>query len=51
MIKYWFALEKDVAENPDLRLIDRGKKFGFRPSAIFYALKKIKINRKKNIRR
>ena len=43
----WFALEKDVAENPELRLIDRAKKFGVKPSAIFYALKKIKINRKK----
>ena len=44
----WLALEKDVAENPDLRLSDRAKKFGVQPSAIFYALKKIKIKRKKN---
>lgn len=44
----WFALEKDVAQNRDLRLIDRAKKFGVSPSAIFYALKKMKINRKKN---
>ncbi len=43
----WFALDKDVTDNPDLRLIDRAKKFQLTPSAIFYALKKIKINRKK----
>lgn len=43
----WKALEKDVTENPDARLIDRAQKFGVRPSAISYALKKIKINRKK----
>ena len=43
----WIALDKDVTENPDLRLIDRAQKFGVTPSAIFYALKKIKINRKK----
>lgn len=44
----WFALDQDVTENPDLRLIDRAKKFGVTPSAIFYALKKIKVQRKKN---
>ncbi len=44
----WKALDQDVTENPDLRLIDRAKKFGVTPSAIFYALKKSKINRKKN---
>ncbi len=43
----WEALEKDVAAHPDERLKDRAKKFGVRPSAISYALKKIKINRKK----
>jgi putative transposase len=43
----WKALEKDVEENPDARLIDRAKKFGVRPSAVCYALKKMKINRKK----
>ena len=44
----WSALDQDVTENPDLRLIDRAKKFHVTPSAIFYALKKIKIKRKKN---
>ena len=43
----WKALEKDVQENPDVRLIDRAKKFGVRPSAISYALKEMKITRKK----
>lgn len=44
----WSALEKDVKENPDARLIDRAKKFGVHPSAICYALKKLKVPRKKN---
>jgi putative transposase len=43
----WKALKKDVEENPDLRLIDRANNFGVRPSAISYALKKMKITRKK----
>jgi len=43
----WEALERDVEENPDAKLIDRAKKFGVHPSAICYALKKIKITRKK----
>ena len=43
----WKALENDVKENPDARLIDRAKKFGVRPSAISYALKEMKITRKK----
>ncbi len=43
----WTALENDVKENPDTRLIDRAKKFGVRPSAICYALKEMKLTRKK----
>ena len=43
----WEALENGVKENPDARLIDRAKKFGVRPSAISYALKEMKITRKK----
>jgi excisionase family DNA binding protein len=43
----WKALERDVKENPDAKLIERAKKFGVRPSAICYALKKIEITRKK----
>ncbi|MDJ0575370.1 MAG: IS630 transposase-related protein [Xenococcaceae cyanobacterium MO_234.B1] len=44
----WKALEKDVQISPEVRLIDRAKEFGVRPSAISYALKKMKITRKKN---
>ena len=43
----WSALKKDVVENPESRLIDRAKKFEVRPSAISYALKQMKITRKK----
>lgn len=43
----WQALEKDVKENPDARLIDRAKKFGLRPSARSYALKEMKMKEKK----
>ena len=43
----WKALSKDVQENPDARLRDRAEKFGVRPSAICYALKKMEITRKK----
>jgi len=45
----WKALEKDVEENPNDRLVTRAKKFGVHLSAISYALKKIKITRKKRI--
>lgn len=43
----WKALEQDVQINPEARLIDRAKEFGVRPSAISYALKRMKITRKK----
>jgi putative transposase len=43
----WEKLRKDVEENPDTKLADRAQKFGVRPSAICYALEKIKITRKK----
>ncbi|MBC6477933.1 MAG: IS630 family transposase [Hormoscilla sp. GM7CHS1pb] len=43
----WKALEKDVQENPDAKLIERAKKFGVHPTAIWYALNKIQITRKK----
>ena len=43
----WEALEKDVKLNPDEKLIERGKKFGVHTTAIWYALKKMKITRKK----
>jgi len=39
----WKALSKDVQENPEARLRDRAEKFGVRPSAICYALKKMKV--------
>ena len=44
----WKELEKDGKENPESKLSDRAKKFGVNPTAIFYALKKMKITRKKN---
>ena len=43
----WQALAEDVKAEPEARLIDRAKKFGVRPNAIHYALKKMKITRKK----
>jgi putative transposase len=43
----WEKLRKDVEENPDTQLADRAQKLGVRPSAICYALKKMKITRKK----
>lgn len=43
----WKALERDVQENPDARLIDRAKKFNVGINTIFYALKKMNITRKK----
>ncbi|VEP12661.1 transposase [Hyella patelloides LEGE 07179] len=44
----WEALKKDVRENPQHRLIDRAIKFEVQPSAILYALRQMKITRKKN---
>lgn len=44
----WNALKKDVQQNPDLRLIDRARNFNVTINAIFFALKKMKITRKKN---
>jgi len=43
----WEALRKDVEENPETKLKDRAQKFGVRASAIWYALKKMDITRKK----
>ena len=40
-------LEKDVKQNPESKLLDRAKKFGVNPTAIFYALKRMKITRTK----
>ena len=45
----WEELEKDVKENPESKLSDRAKKFGVNPTAIFYALKRIKITKKKQL--
>lgn len=44
----WSAVEKDVQQNPDLRLVERAVKFGVQPASILYALSKMKITRKKN---
>ena len=43
----WEALKKDVEKKPEARLVERAKTFSVRPSAICYALKKMKITRKK----
>lgn len=43
----WEALRKDVEQNPDSKLAERAQKFGVRTNAIFYALKKMNITRKK----
>lgn len=43
----WDALRKDVEQNPEAKLADRAQKFGVRTNAIFYALKEMKITRKK----
>ena len=43
----WKALEEDVKSNPDAKLIERAKRFGVHPTAIWYALNKMKITRKK----
>ena len=34
-------LEKDIKLNPEFKLVDRDKKIGVNPTAIFYALKKM----------
>ena len=41
------ALRKDVADNPDHFQYERAKKFGVSPSAIYYALRRLKISCKK----
>ena len=43
----WKELEKDIKQNPESKLADRDKKIGVNPTAIFYALKRTKITRKK----
>ncbi|UOY08504.1 IS630 transposase-related protein [Muricauda sp. SCSIO 64092] len=42
------ALAKDVKDNPDLYQYERARKFGVGQSAIFYALRRLKIGYKKN---
>jgi len=41
-------LAKDVEDNPDHYQYERAKKFCVSQSAIFYALKRLKISNKKN---
>ena len=43
----YLALEQDIQNNPEAKLSDRARQFEVRPSAISYALKKMKITRKK----
>ena len=42
------ALAKDIKDNPDLYQYERAKKLGVSQSAIFYALKRLKVSYKKN---
>jgi len=42
------ALAKDVQDSPDLYQYERAEKFGVSQSAIFYALRRLKISYKKN---
>ena len=42
------ALEADVAKNPDRFQSERAQDYGVSQAAIFYALKRLKISRKKN---
>ena len=42
-------LKKDIAENPDAFLRELAEKYGCTESAIFYALKKLKITIKKRL--
>ncbi len=42
------ALRKDVAQHSDTYQYERAEKFGVSQSAIFYALKRLKISVKKN---
>ncbi|TVZ25766.1 transposase [Gillisia sp. Hel_I_86] len=42
------ALRKDVEDNPDHFQYERAKKFGVSQSAIYYALRRLKISYKKN---
>ena len=44
------ALKKDVAENPDLYLLERAEKFKVSGSAIFYALRRLNIRCKKKLK-
>jgi putative transposase len=43
----WEALRKDIEQNPEKKLSDRAKMFGVRTNAIWYAIKEMKITRKK----
>lgn len=47
----WEALKPDVAEHPDSYLEERAQQFGVSISTIWYALKKMGINRQKKTRR
>jgi transposase len=45
----WKELSKYVKQNPESKLSHRAKKFGVNPTAIFYALTRIKITKKKQL--
>jgi transposase len=46
----WAALKEHVEQYPEAQLKDRAKQFGVQPSAVHYALRKMKITRKKRVK-
>ena len=47
---HWHLLKEDVLKNPDALLRERAVKFGVHPHAIWYAMKEMKLSRKKTLR-
>ena len=43
------ALKEDVEKNPDRFQYERANDYGVSQAAIFYALKRLKVSRKKNV--
>ena len=43
------ALKEDVEKNPDRFQYERAHDYGVSQAAIFYALKRLKVSRKKNV--
>jgi len=45
----WAALKEAVDKQPDMRLVEMAQKFGVSHHAVWYALRKMKMSRKKNV--